>query len=91
MSQNRSHAVMAQRHEAADSLDFFPTPAWGTRALCEHILSRGYLLHNCSAWEPACGLGHLARPNSRPRHTMPQQSKLGENLLSSISLRACDE
>jgi len=30
--QNRSHAVMAQRHEAADSVDDFPTPPWATRA-----------------------------------------------------------
>jgi hypothetical protein len=31
--QNTSHAVMAQRHEAADSPDDFPTPPWATRAL----------------------------------------------------------
>ncbi|AOG03079.1 hypothetical protein [Bosea sp. RAC05] len=32
-----SHAVMAQRHEAADSLDFFPTPPWATRAFFEDV------------------------------------------------------
>lgn len=62
MRQNTSHAVMAQRHEPADSFDLFPTPAWGTRALCEHFLSLGYPLYNCTVWEPACGLGHMARP-----------------------------
>lgn len=40
MTQNTSHAVMAQRHEPHDSLDFFPTPPWATRALCEHGLFR---------------------------------------------------
>jgi hypothetical protein len=33
--QNTSHAVMAQRSEAKDSLDDFPTPPWATRALIE--------------------------------------------------------
>lgn len=31
MSQNTSHAVMQQRHEAHDSLDDFPTPPWAGR------------------------------------------------------------
>jgi hypothetical protein len=35
--QNTSYAVMAQRIEAQDSLDDFPTPPWA-RALKEHIL-----------------------------------------------------
>lgn len=60
MSQNTSSAVMAQRHEARDSLDFFPTPPWATRALLGDVLdiSRGVL----TAWEPACGEGHMVRP-----------------------------
>ena len=33
MAQNTSTAVMARRAEAPDSLDFFPTPPWATRAL----------------------------------------------------------
>lgn len=36
--QNTSHAVMAQRIEAKDSLDDFPTPPWATRALIEHVI-----------------------------------------------------
>ena len=36
--QNRSHAVMAQRSEAANSLDNFPTPPWATRTLLEIVL-----------------------------------------------------
>ena len=59
--QNTSHAVMAQRHEAADSADDFPTPPWATRALIEHVIGpdevRGLL-----CLEPACGRGHMAKP-----------------------------
>jgi hypothetical protein len=58
MSQNRSHAVMAQRHEPHDSLDFFPTPPWATRALCEH----GVTIRDCRVWDPACGRGDMVRP-----------------------------
>jgi hypothetical protein len=59
-SQNTSHAVMAQRHEAKDSLDDFPTPPWATRALAEHVIS-GQDLSQQSCWEPACGEGHMAK------------------------------
>src|SRR5262245_39762590 len=58
--QNTSHAVMAQRFEAKDSLDDFPTPPWATRALLEHvILDKNFPRH--SVWEPACGEGHMAK------------------------------
>ena len=59
--QNRSSAVMQQRAEPHDSLDYFPTPPWATRALCE-ILKQTHPLHLFEAWEPACGEGHMARP-----------------------------
>lgn len=55
--QNTSHAVMAQRAEPHDSLDFFPTPLWATRALCEHVID----IRGKDVWEPACGEGHMAR------------------------------
>jgi hypothetical protein len=58
MSQNRSHAVMAQRAEPSDSLDFFPTHPWATRALCEHVLP----LKGRTVWEPAAGKGDMVRP-----------------------------
>lgn len=61
MSQNTSHAVMAQRAEPHDSLDFFPTPPWATRALCEFIAQGDPKLHSKMAWEPACGQGHMSR------------------------------
>lgn len=59
-----STAVMARRAEPADSLDYFPTPPWGTRALIRHVLPaiihpddpRGWL----SAWDPGAGEGHMA-------------------------------
>lgn len=63
MSQNTSTAVMQRRHEPHDSLDFFPTPPWATRALCEY-LSQIQLLSTKRVWEPACGEGHMLRPLS---------------------------
>lgn len=63
---NRSSAVMAQRVEAHDSLDFFPTPPWATRALIKHVLvGHGWRRHQINSsvvWEPACGRGDMARP-----------------------------
>lgn len=61
MSQNRSHAVMAQRVEAHDSLDDFPSPPWSFRALCVHalpIVLPVVELSALSAWEPAANRGH---------------------------------
>ena len=64
MTQNTSHAVMAQRIEAHDSLDDFPTQPWATRALCEHVLlpNLPHSLKGRLAWEPACNRGHMAQP-----------------------------
>lgn len=56
--QNTSHAVMAQRSEPRDSLDYFPTPPWATRALLEHVIT---VDPGMSCLEPACGAGHMAR------------------------------
>ena len=61
MSQNTSSAVMAQRIEPRDSLDFFPTPPWATRALMEHVLKPHWDdFDELNAWEPAAGEGHMA-------------------------------
>ena len=68
MTQNTSHAVMAQRREARDSLDDFPTPPWATRALIEHVLfpnldvfdPRGRIA-NLTAWEPAANRGFMSK------------------------------
>jgi hypothetical protein len=59
--QNKSHAVMAQRSEPSDSTDYFPTPPWATRALCEYIIGDENL-KNSSCLEPACGGGHMSEP-----------------------------
>ncbi|RVG26988.1 SAM-dependent methyltransferase [Sinorhizobium meliloti] len=59
--QNTSHAVMAQRHEAADSPDDFPTPPWATRALIEHVIG-AEKVRGSTCLEPACGRGYMARP-----------------------------
>lgn len=54
-------AVMQNRRDPVDSLDFFPTPPWATRALCEIVLPRMEItLARKSVWEPACGEGHMA-------------------------------
>ena len=59
-----STAVMARRHEPADSLDYFPTPPWATRAFCEHVMPAVWGpwpdIFRCEALEPACGEGHMA-------------------------------
>lgn len=61
--QNVSTAVMARRVEAPDSLDYFPTPPWGTRALIERADTHTFLgLDQLTVWEPACGEGWMARP-----------------------------
>lgn len=58
---NTSHAVMAQRIEAKDSLDDFPTPPWATRGLLEHVIETDSMLSEFSVLEPACGRGHMAQ------------------------------
>lgn len=60
--QNTSSAVMAQRVEPHDSLDYFGTPPWATRALTEWLWRWFDPLHLMSAWDPACGEGYMARP-----------------------------
>lgn len=58
---NGSRSIMASRQEAIDSLDYFPTPPWATRALVEDVLPQlGVDLASASVWEPACGEGHIS-------------------------------
>ena len=53
-----STALMARRLNPVDSLDFFPTPPWATRALLRGVLTGD--LSTKTAWEPAAGEGHMA-------------------------------
>lgn len=68
MAQNTSSSVMQQRIEPHDSLDDFPTPCWGTRALIEHVIipQLGICgrreIAGQSCWEPACNRGHMVKP-----------------------------
>jgi len=55
-----SRAIMSSRIEPPDSLDFFPTPPWATRALMECVLPHLGIGHVDDVWEPACGEGHIA-------------------------------
>lgn len=57
---NGARAIMGSRAEPDDSLDYFPTPPFATRALCEVILPRYCITRSSTAWEPACGEGHMA-------------------------------
>jgi hypothetical protein len=56
-------AHMAGRVHPAGDLDFSPTPPWATRALIERVLRHAEREKVCkfqTAWEPACGEGHMA-------------------------------
>lgn len=57
-----STAVMARRVEPADSLDYFPTHPWATRALLAELERRGEDFSAATCWEPACGEGYMALP-----------------------------
>jgi len=60
-NQNTSSAVMAQRTEPADSLDYFPTPPWAVRAFLFWLKGEGMMNRTDTAWEPACGEMHMVR------------------------------
>lgn len=56
-------AIAHSRVEPSDSLDFFPTPPWATRALIEHVFDNLGRRGHCGwqvCWEPACGEGHMS-------------------------------
>ena len=52
---------MAQRTEANDSRDDFPTPTWATRGLMEHVLDDFGPFPSLSVLQPACGAGRMAK------------------------------
>ena len=58
---NRSPAVMQKRYEPLGEVDYFPTPYWATRSLCQWLLAEGNVLTDRKVWEPAAGGGHMAR------------------------------
>jgi len=55
-----ARAIMSGRQEPDDSLDFFPTPPFATRALLQHALPHLGVTEITSAWEPAAGEGHIS-------------------------------
>lgn len=58
---NGARAIMASRRHPAHDLDYSPTPPWATRALIERVLPvLNVPTYGQSAWEPACGEGHMA-------------------------------
>lgn len=55
--------IVQRRVLPTDSLDFFPTPPWATRAFVHEVLfPRGFASQRQSVWEPAAGEGHMAEP-----------------------------
>lgn len=58
MRASGNQSVMASRADPLDSLDYFPTPPWATRALLEHVV--GLDVGDMVAWEPAAGSGHMS-------------------------------
>ncbi len=60
MGQNTSSAVMQQRSKELDSLDDFPTPPWGTRALLTFLADHQLIGPGMSVREPAANRGHMA-------------------------------
>lgn len=60
---NGARTIMSSRVEDDDSLDFFPTPPWATRALIERVFAHLERRGHCkwqTCLEPACGEGHMA-------------------------------
>ena len=50
---------MNQRKSPLSELDYFPTPPWATRALCEKLQELDVDIKNKSAWDCASGGGHM--------------------------------
>ncbi|SDQ27421.1 hypothetical protein SAMN04515695_0673 [Pseudovibrio sp. Tun.PSC04-5.I4] len=65
-SPKNNRSVMASRVELNGQGDYFPTPPWATRVLCELILRLEKVgeeeWQKLSVWEPACGGGHMVLP-----------------------------
>lgn len=57
-----ARAIAPGRQQPSASLDFSPTPPWGTRALIRHVLPQlnMEIRFDAPVWEPACGAGHMA-------------------------------
>jgi hypothetical protein len=53
-------STMAARVEQRDSLDFFPTPPWATRALVERVFPHVGVGLTGPVWECAAGEGHMS-------------------------------
>lgn len=57
---NGARALMGSRQEPDDSLDFFPTPPWATRAFFKHVLPVLSVSRLGRVREPSCGEGHMS-------------------------------
>jgi hypothetical protein len=91
-------AIMGSRQEPDDSLDFFPTPPWATRALIERVFPHLDARDDCPraiAWEPACGEGHMAEVLreyfSDVHATDIRDYGYGEHIIDFLNCRAQDD
>lgn len=57
---NGARAIAHNRIEPDDSLNYFPTGPWATRTLIEVVLPHLNIHGLSSAFDPACGEGHIA-------------------------------
>lgn len=63
----RASNVMNSRHHPSDSLDYFPTPPWATRAVLHELIiptfsMKWFQLSDLIALDPCAGGGHMAAP-----------------------------
>ena len=67
MTVRKTSAFAAERKKPKHgTLDFYPTPAWATEALFEHVIPQQYrpkneLIRRLNCWEPACGKGDMSK------------------------------
>lgn len=64
-----STAVMARRKNRRPSIDYYPTPPWATRALCNWMLAR-FDLGSKTCLDPAAGGGHMTEVLEEHFHTV---------------------
>ena len=58
---NLTGTALANGGAKRRDLDFYPTPANVTHALCQFLTAAGVLRPTDTVWEPACGEGHMAQ------------------------------
>ena len=82
----KSLLVNGRSKKYSDTLDFYPTPPWATRALCEFVV-----MPKGSVLEPACGEYHIS--NTLKEYNLKVTSKdimYGDDFLACKSKKKYD-